>query len=106
MTKAFSATAAPLAGDPDLAAAQGSIPSALHAVDLLAKVTAGGDDGEPGGTTTTTQARKRGQAAGTPGGLDKGAAKGTGAKGDSPPCSTPRPASSTCRSGRRSSSSA
>jgi uncharacterized protein (DUF1501 family) len=54
LTKAFAATATPLASDPDLAAAQGSVPTALHAVDLLAKVT---DDGSGGGTAPGATAK-------------------------------------------------
>lgn len=81
LSSAFAATAEPLASDPDLAAAQQSIPSALHAVELLAKVT--GDD-EPGGTTTTTargKGRNPGARTGQPGGLDGALKQAKGARG-------------------------
>jgi len=81
LTKAFAATAAPLASDPELAAAQGSVPTALHAVDLLAKVTSSGA-ADPSSQSSTTKPRAtKGQAAGTPGNLEKGLNLG-GGKGD------------------------
>lgn len=74
LAEAFAATAGPLSADPDLAAAQASVPSALSAVELLAKVT----DTDGGGTTST--ARARGKANGQPGDLEKGIRQNRGGK--------------------------
>ncbi len=53
LAKAFEATASPQSNDPDVAAVQASIPSALDAVELLAKVTGKGNPPTP---TTARQA--------------------------------------------------
>src|SRR5262249_38933963 len=82
LTKAFAATASPLAKDPDLAAAQGSVPETLHAVDLLAKITKDPQDPDSSSSTTTTPpASRKGKAAGQPGAINKGVTA-NGDKGD------------------------
>lgn len=48
LSAAFAATAEPLAADPDLAAAQRSIPSAMRAVEYLSRATAGSTSPAPG----------------------------------------------------------
>lgn len=62
LTEAFRATAAPLASDDLLAAAQGAIPDALAAVDLLAAVngSAAGGAGGTGGARGTANRRQQG----------------------------------------------
>ena len=58
LSAAFAATAEPLAADPDLAAVQRSIPSAMRAVELLGRATDGSTGPEPaeGGNQLTAAA--------------------------------------------------